>query len=182
MEIPKFIISFLRASPTVSFVIALLLFFITSSDIYLFLVVLIFLGEMLNNILKHGVFKQIMKKNKWPILGYGIRPADSKNSSQFGDINLPPRKHTYGMPSGHAQTALLFATFAIMLITDYHSSTLPNYIQYVLLSTVVIFTVSVLWSRIYLKCHTIQQITVGSVIGGLLGFYGYDFFKKESVL
>ena len=48
------IISILRASPAISFVTVLTLFILTQSDMYLFLVVLIFLGELLNNILKHA--------------------------------------------------------------------------------------------------------------------------------
>jgi membrane-associated phospholipid phosphatase len=145
------IISILRASPALSFVISFVLFITTQIDMYLFLMVLIFLGELLNNVLKHGVFKPLMKNNKWPILGYGIRPLNSKNSSQFGDINKPPHKNTYGMPSGHSQTALLFATFLTLMITDYHSSSISKYTQIILISSLVVFTLSILWSRLYLK-------------------------------
>ena len=171
------IISILRASPALSFIIAFVLFAFTQMDMYLFLVVLIFLSEMLNNLLKQFVFKPLMKNNKWPILGYGRRPLNSKNSSQFGDINKPPHKYSYGMPSGHSQTALLFATFIILMITDYHSTNLSNYTQYILISSLVVFTVSILWSRLYLNCHTIQQVTLGSIIGGIIGYYGYYFIK-----
>jgi dolichyldiphosphatase len=121
-----------------------------------------------------------MKNNKWPILGYGTRPLNSKNSSQFGNINKSPHKHTYGMPSGHSQTALLFATFITLMITDYHSSSLSKYTQYILVSSLVVFTVSILWSRIYLNCHTIQQVTLGSIIGGIIGYYGYYFMKDNT--
>jgi len=174
------IISILRASPALSFVISFVLFITTQIDMYLFLMVLIFLGELLNNVLKHGVFKPLMKNNKWPILGYGTRPLNSKNSSQFGNINKSPHKHTYGMPSGHSQTALLFATFITLMITDYHSSSLSKYTQYILVSSLVVFTVSILWSRIYLNCHTIQQVTLGSIIGGIIGYYGYYFMKDNT--
>lgn len=174
------IISVLRASPALSFIIAFALFAFTQMDMYLFLVVLIFLSEMLNNLLKQFVFKPLMKNNKWPILGYGRRPLNSKNSSQFGDINKPPHKYSYGMPSGHSQTALLFATFIILMITDYHSTNLSNYTQYILISSLVVFTVSILWSRLYLNCHTIQQVTLGSIIGCIIGYYGYYFIKDET--
>lgn len=169
------IISILRASPALSFVISFVLFITTQIDMYLFLMVLIFLGELLNNVLKHGVFKPLMKNNKWPILGYGRRPLNSKNSSQFGDINKSPHKNTYGMPSGHSQTALLFATFLTLMITDYHSSSISKYTQIILVSSLGVFTVSILWSRLYLNCHTIQQVTLGSIIGGIIGYYGYYF-------
>ena len=35
----------------------------------------------------------------------------------------------------------------------------------------------VLLSRIYLKCHTIQQVIIGSIIGAMLGYYGYIYGK-----
>jgi membrane-associated phospholipid phosphatase len=175
----KAIISILRASPALSFVISFVLLITTQIDMYLFLMVLIFLGECLNSVLKHGVFKPIMKNKKWPILGYGTRPLNTKNSSQFGNINKPQHKHSYGMPSGHSQTALLFATFITLMITDYHSTTISNYTQYILVSSLIAFTISVMWSRLYLKCHTIQQVILGSIIGGIIGYYAYYFMKND---
>jgi membrane-associated phospholipid phosphatase len=177
----NFVINLLRASPAMSFTISFILFIALQNDMYLFLLVLIFLGELLNNILKHGVFKPIMKSEKWPILGYGIRPKGSKNSSQFGDINKKPHKNTYGMPSGHSQTALLFATFITLMITDHHSESLSNNTQYILLGSLLLFTISVLWSRIYLKCHTIQQVIMGSIVGVSIGYYGYNFMKEYAL-
>lgn len=175
-------ITILRASPALSFAISLTLYITTQLDMYLFLVVLIFLGELLNNILKHKIFKPIMRNKKWPILGYGIRPKFSKNSSQFGDINKPPHKYTYGMPSGHSQTTLLFATFITLIITDYHHDILSNYAQIILVVMLAGFTISVLWSRLYLNCHTIQQVILGSCIGILIGYYGYYFMKDITII
>lgn len=176
------IITILRASPAISFGVVFLLFVLTQSDMYLFLVVLIFLGELLNNILKHGVFKPIMKNKKWYVLGYGTRPSNSKNSSQFGDINKPPHKYTYGMPSGHSQTALSVAIFLLLMIVDYYGNTIPKYTQYILMSSLFVFTVSILWSRLYIRCHTIQQVILGSIIGGTIGYYGYYFMKDMYTL
>ena len=85
------------------------------------------------------------------------------------------------MPSGHSQTALLFLTFITLMITDHHSESLSNNTQYILLGSLLLFTISVLWSRIYLKCHTIQQVIMGSIIGGSIGYYGYNFMKEYAL-
>lgn len=177
MKLFNLFISFVRAAPAVVFTISIVLFLFTRLDIYLFLSIVITLGEFVNKILKHNIFKPIMKNKNWPILGYGTRPKDSKNSSQFGDINKPPSKGSYGMPSGHSQTTLTFAVFLILTIIDYHSGLSENIQKYIILF-IIFFTLSVLWSRLYLKCHTIQQVLIGSIFGGILGYYGYIYGNK----
>ena len=177
MKIFNLFISLLRAAPAFVFVISIVLFLFTRLDIYLFLSIVITLGEFVNKILKHNVFKPIMKNKNWPILGYGTRPKDSKNSSQFGDINTPPNKGSYGMPSGHSQTTVTFAVFLILTILDYHTDLSENTQKYIIL-LIIFFTLSVLWSRLYLKCHTIPQLLIGAIFGGILGYYGYIYGNK----
>ena len=177
-------IQLLRASPAIIFSLGLVLYVITTLDIYLILSIVTVLGEMLNTILKTQVFKPIMKGDYWPILGYGTRPVGSKNSAQFGDINIPPNKHSYGMPSGHSQTTVAFAIFMILTLINHHD-TMSNAAKYIIGGIVVLYAVLVLWSRSYLKCHTIQQIIIGSCIGLIVGYYGYlygDMFIKTSQL
>jgi len=174
MNLFNLFISLLRAAPAFVFVISIILFIFTRSDIYLVLSILITLGEFINKILKHGVFKPIMKDKYFPILGFGTRPKNSKNSSQFGDINKPPYKGSYGMPSGHSQTTVTFAVFLILTIINNHSD-LSRPLQNSILIATLFFTISVLWSRIYLKCHTIQQVILGSLFGIIIGYYGYYY-------
>ena len=169
-------ISLLRAAPALVFSISLILFIITRIDIYLLLSIVITVGETINTVLKHYVFKPIMKNKYWPILGYGTRPKNSKNSAQFGNINTPPYKGSYGMPSGHSQTTVTFAVFLIMTLLDYHSN-ISDSLLYLYISLIVVYSILVLWSRIYLKCHTIQQVIIGSTIGIILGYYGYIYGK-----
>ena len=167
-------IQLLRASPAIIFSLGIILYITAKLDIYLILSIVTVIGELINTILKNYVFKPIMKGNYFPVLGYGIRPADSKNSAQFGDINLPPNKNSYGMPSGHSQTTVAFAVFMILTLINHHQS-MSNTVKYIIGGIVVLYTVLVLWSRRYLKCHTIQQIIIGSFIGVAVGYYGYFY-------
>lgn len=167
-------IQLLRASPAIIFTLGVVLYVITTLDIYLMLSIVTVLGEMLNTILKIQVFKPIMKEDYWPVLGYGTRPIGSKNSAQFGDINIPPNKNSYGMPSGHSQTTVAFAIFMILTLINYHE-TMSNTVKYIIGGIVILYTLLVLWSRSYLKCHTIQQIIIGSFIGVAVGYYGYFY-------
>lgn len=112
------LISLLRAAPAIVFSFSLILFIITRLDVYLLLSILITVGEAINKVLKHYIFKPIMKDNNLPILGYGRRPINSKNPAQFGNINNPPYKGSYGMPSGHSQTTITFAVFFIMALFE----------------------------------------------------------------
>ena len=162
-----------------SLIILIILFmgyFSTKKIDYLVLIVIFFFNSILNNFLKEYIFKPIMKDKKLPILGYGTRPINSKNPAQFGNINDPPYKGSYGMPSGHSQTTITFAVFFIMALFDYHSN-LSNSMLYFITFIITIYSVLVLWSRIYLKCHTIQQVIIGSIIGVTLGYYGYIYGK-----
>ena len=177
-------IQLLRASPAIIFSFGIILYIITNMDIYLILSIVTVLCEILNTILKTLVFKPIMKGDYWPILGYGTRPIGSKNSAQFGDINIPPNKHSYGMPSGHSQTTVAFAMFMILTLINHHD-TMSNTAKYIIGGIVVLYAVLVLWSRSYLKCHTIQQIIIGSCVGVAVGYYGYfygDMFIKTTQL
>jgi membrane-associated phospholipid phosphatase len=170
------LMSLLRAAPAIVFSISLIVFIVTRLDVYLLLSILITVGEAINKVLKHYIFKPIMNDKYVPILGYGRRPINSKNPAQFGDINNPPYKGSYGMPSGHSQTTITFAVFLIMALFDYHLN-LSNSMLYFITFIISIYSIMVLWSRIYLKCHTIQQVIIGSIIGAMLGYYGYIYGK-----
>jgi membrane-associated phospholipid phosphatase len=174
MKLFNLFISILRASPSILFVIGLILFIITRMDIYLMLLIVFTVSEIINTIMKYYIFKPIMKNKYWPILGYGTRPPNSKNSAQFGNINTPPYKGSYGMPSGHSQIMITVATFFIMTLFNYHSNIIPS-ILYFITFIVILFSLSVLWSRIYLNCHTIQQVILGSIFGFIIGYYGFTY-------
>ncbi len=177
MNLFDILISLLRKSPALILVISILLFIITELDIYMLLAIWIMIGDILNNILKQHIFKPLMGSKRYSIFGYGTRPKNSKNPALFGDINCPPYKGSYGMPSGHSQSALTFAIFIILIINNFHKSLSPV-LQYFTIGSVILFALMVLWSRIYLNCHTIQQVIAGSIIGIIWGYYGYLLYLK----
>ena len=154
MKLFNLFISILRASPSILFVIGLILFIITRMDIYLMLLIVFTVSEIINTIMKYYIFKPIMKNKYWP--------------------NTPPYKGSYGMPSGHSQTMITVATFFIMTLFNYHSNIIPS-ILYFITFIVILFSLSVLWSRIYLNCHTIQQVILGSIFGFIIGYYGFTY-------
>jgi len=74
-----------------------------------------------------------------------------------------------GMPSGHAQIALLFASFfSLYIYTNYQTP-----LKYIPISAITLVALFILWSRNYLGCHTPLQVFVGGFIGILVGIGGY---------
>ena len=161
-------ISLLRAAPALVFSISLILFIITRIDIYLLLSIVITVGETINTVLKHYVFKPIMKNKYWPILGYGTRPKNSKNSAQFGNINTPPYKGSYGMPSGHAQQVVSEATYIIVAFQNPYSSIL----------SIIVAALTIYQRYIYQK-HTAIQLAVGTIVGVFTGGTFYSFISNK---
>jgi membrane-associated phospholipid phosphatase len=124
-------------------------------------------------------------KDEIPKLGRGKRPKGAKNTSCF--LKYPEQISTsYGMPSGHSQNAWLFATYLIMNILynpSYINNLLDNniienkrIINYLKICSVIIIVViasMVSISRVIERCHTIQQVVIGGIIGSLLGYSTY---------
>ena len=100
------------------------------------------------------------------------RPDKHKSDSllsAFLDTSKPKKldkneavAHSYGMPSGHAQSAIYCLA----------------YIMYTLQSTIVtlFFSFFALWTciqRVVFKRHYIDQIIVGALVGTMLAHYSY---------
>tara|TARA_B100001287_G_C22679368_1_gene529457 strand:+ start:266 stop:787 length:522 start_codon:yes stop_codon:yes gene_type:complete len=151
----------------------ILIFSLLTKDIYLFFVLLI--GEQLNHVFKYNICKPIMGKKKYPILGTGTRPPGAVDCGlrRSGSEKKCPTK-SYGMPSGHAQTALLFSTYYILNLLKNNNNSL------VLYGLCVFFAGFIPWSRVYLKVHTTQQVIIGSIIGSGLGYF--FFYLKPFVM
>jgi len=81
-----------------------------------------------------------------------------------------------GMPSGHAQvTTTMTLLFILMILSS------ANNISIASSATSIIILVSmaawVLYSRTLIKCHTVNQVMAGSLIGYLLGILAYYILK-----
>lgn len=156
----------LRAYPRIILLLALL-----SNDIYLFFGIL--LGEQINRVLKYIIVKPSLGDKKYPIIGSGARPNGARNCGIWAD-NKNTQPKTYGMPSGHSNTALLFSTYKIMELIEKKSNNTFLYLVYGLLALIIPY------SRLYFKCHTIQQAIAGGIVGSIIGYL--LFVNKQRIL
>jgi membrane-associated phospholipid phosphatase len=116
-----------------------------------------------------------MGDKKYPILGTGTRPPGAVDCGLYRTSNKKkcPTK-SYGMPSGHSQSALLFSTYNILnLIKNNNSNPLLYLIN-------IFFAIFIPWSRVNAKVHTTQQTIVGSLLGIGLGYFFFNF--KPTIL
>lgn len=145
-------------------------------------------GNLLVNLgLKELVFKPLYNmvgKKELPILGRGIRPIGAKACDTFLSCPITPAT-SYGMPSGHSQFAWAIVSYFLMRIWsdsksvmgfDREGTIIAKTIQTVLL---LLFGTTVSYSRVYVEgCHTIQQVTVGGLVGVGFGIGMYYLHKK----
>jgi len=149
-----------------------------------YLIIMFTLIIFTNYIAKYLIFKPIYKLYKYyynhddydddydlPILGIGYRPKLCNDDS-------------FGMPSCHSQIAFAFATYIICLIVmknknSYRHNIVSCVISYVesfiVLCIALCIALYISYSRVYIeKCHTIQQVIIGSIFGiicGIIMFY-----------
>lgn len=164
-----------RIYPLIVQILSFLLYFINFDNDFIILGTVMMLSEIINAGLKNLVFKPLMGDKHYPILGLGRRPDGANNCGLYyvGKNNIST---SYGMPSGHSQNSAVFSTFILMKILD---SELPNI--YKILSIIVfpLLLIYIMWSRVYLGCHTIQQTIIGSSIGISIGYFVYNYFNKK---
>ena len=145
---------------------------LVTGDLYFFSILLI--CEQIKDFVKHKIVKPIMGNKKYPILGRGTRPPGAVDCGLYrtGSKKKCPTT-SYGMPSGHSQSALLFSTYNILsLIKNSNNNPLLYFIN-------IFFAVFIPWSRVNAKVHTIQQ----TIVGGILGIgLGYFFFNMKPTI
>lgn len=149
------------------------------------------LNASLKTIAEYGY--DLYDKGEIPVLGRGKRPEGAKNTSCF--LKYPEKiSSSFGMPSGHSQNAWFFATYLMMNIyNNYYNNSNNNFsniklldfrgnirhkliIDYFKLFSIlgiigIASMVSI--SRVIERCHTIQQVVIGGIIGSLLGYLTY---------
>lgn len=74
----------------------------------------------------------------------------------------------YGMPSNHAQFVAFFAVYVTLFLRPSKGSAW-------MIAASWMGCAVVLWSRVYLGYHTLQQVGVGFVVGGLAGAAWFAF-------
>ena len=112
------------------------------------------------NYLINILFKSILKQ-----------PRPNENEALF-NIHVLHNKHVgfdrYGMPSRHAQLAV-FSTIFIYLSLQSH-----KYIKTIFLFF-IIMTIITCSQRIVFNEHTVAQVLVGALIGGILAYIFFIF-------
>ena len=88
-----------------------------------------------------------------------------------------------GFPSGHMSSIALFSTFMILYRYYKKYDNVKDYIKkdiiYILINIFLVLLTA--WARYYKKCHTILQISCGTILGILLGsicFFTYLELEK----
>lgn len=176
MHIKSTINGILRAYPVIMIYSTMLLYIMTSDIDFLYLLIVLWIGEGVNYNLKYNFFKPIFGDNI-PFLGRGARPYAAKNCGLFLSKKQKKKLTSYGMPSGHSQNSALFATFLILKLL---SSGVSNISLYIKMAFIAGMSLSVMVSRWVFKCHTVQQIIIGAALGT---FFGFSAFKlKDYVL
>ena len=158
-----------------------------------YLLILVLLTTVFNAFLKYAVMKPLYKwtgGNDLFLLGSGSRPSGAM-SCQFAIDGK--RATSFGMPSGHSQIAWTIGTYLIcQLVHRFIGNVNQNSKQgndnttasiildniWIFISIVVILGACtfVSYSRVYIEgCHTIQQVSVGGIVGVVLGFLAFYF-------
>tara|TARA_B000000557_G_scaffold263889_2_gene267794 strand:+ start:127 stop:609 length:483 start_codon:yes stop_codon:yes gene_type:complete len=156
-----------RASPLIINIIVLVDFIITKNLKKLFFLLFIIFNGGFNYIIKHFILKPILGNKEHAIIGSGSRPKGAKNCGHF--INNK-KATTYGMPSGHSQNISLFVTYYILELLDSIDSH-----KNILILLLIITGIFIMYSRVKFRCHTIQQVILGGIIGVAMGNIFYKF-------
>ncbi len=124
-------------------------------------------GELFNGFLKY-LFELIAPNYK-----LFQRP----NPPTFGCSCFPWVKNdpSFGMPSGHSQITLFTSVFWILYLLDNYSFDFKTSLAIGILSLIAIY---VPYTRIQSGCHNLIQVLIGSLIGGVLGYFSYEMYKK----
>jgi membrane-associated phospholipid phosphatase len=174
----EYLLNIARAADLFQIFILYFSYFFTLNIDFLIFFIGLFLNHKLNGFLKYNVFSQLFGKQNIPLLGKGIRPKGAKNCCSFKPCN--PTK-SYGMPSGHSQSAGFFSTLGILFLLENNNKN-NNFITIFGCFIFIITMLFVMYSRVLIKCHTIEQTIIGSLIGisfALILFKYKNKIKKE---
>ena len=92
------------------------------------------------------------------------RPTNNTINKKYTEI------HKYGMPSYHAQSVVFSLVYLYLVNTS----------VYLLIIEIFIVCMT-LYQRWYYRFHTIEQLAVGSFIGGVTAYIGYLSTKQYFV-
>lgn len=161
-----------------------------------------------NSIFKNFIFKPLYKitgKDRLPIIGKGSRPEGAiRCSSLTKDIlgkKGSGKPKSFGMPSGHSQIAWTLTTFITLQLLDkgnemtvrdteigkefnlhntrYTLLKAAYKTKYEIIAVLIVYSLLVSFSRVYVEsCHTIEQVTIGMLLGVVFGYVAYYITHK----
>jgi len=80
----------------------------------------------------------------------------------------------YGMPSGHAQESFYSLLYVCWLIKDKLDKQNKN-----ILFVFGLLCIIMMFQRVMTKKHTILQIGIGSIVGGMVGIFFYKMAEQQ---
>jgi len=179
----------IRASPEY-FPIGILIYFImipSPQILFLFIMSLMVLFSNLG--FKMLIFKPLYRlagNDYLPLIGRGSRPNGAIDCSTFIKCNQK-LSTSFGMPSGHAQFGWWLVGFFLPLIWESYEykdedflkpTEQKTYVKILQTIGVIVLALVICYSRVYVeKCHTIQQVVVGSIIGVGYGYFTYWLYR-----
>ena len=102
------------------------------------------------------------------ILKYSLqmpRPYNAGNCSLIDKSSIFPK--SFGMPSGHSQSAWYTSLFSSLYILNNKSYTKWKKMIYIFGITAINTFIS--YSRVHIHCHSTTQTIIGGIIGALIG-------------
>ena len=104
----------------------------------------LFVGFYIFSMVLNHVLKQLFKQT---------RPRGGKAINKFDKVGID----RYGMPSGHANSAIFSLIFSILYFKDFLIS--------IIFAIIALLTVT---QRLIYKKHSLKQICWGAIIGGIM--------------
>tara|TARA_Y100000996_G_C22209651_1_gene514877 strand:+ start:25 stop:597 length:573 start_codon:yes stop_codon:yes gene_type:complete len=136
--------------------------------------ILIIIGLIVNQLINEGI-KRIIKAPR-PSNKGTLKNIDT-GCDLFPNCNHKHKHNTYGMPSGHAQVSGYIAMLYTLDILYSNIITNPTS-KYISISILWLISIFICWTRFYIKCHSIPQLCVGVLLGGIVGLLSYILFYK----
>jgi len=112
------------------------------------------------------------------LINFGLKVLMKNLSGSKRPVNEPGNcGDSYGMPSGHSQFAWFFSTFWVLYI--YYNNTFKNKTSNILsIVSLILLALIVSISRVYINCHTTNQVLIGGLIGIIIGCVSFLCVKK----
>jgi len=157
-------------------------------NLFFYYTVGLFLNSILNIVLK-GFFME-PRPNEQDLKKFNLAITTGKKFLFKNGIPF----NIFGMPSGHVQSALFSTIYIYLCNYSYTNNTYTIYNNtstlksgYDILYLLVTISLITIFQRIYYKYHTILQVIVGGIVGGLFAYIMYyiankNYFGKQSFI